>query len=446
MSDAPVEPRVLPDAAARSATPWTIAKFLAGDRRSILALWSDRWTLLVGGILVLAGSLARNYDGHDLIREWHVLLHGFGASIGNALVLYSLFRLAALFPASKTPAGDGAAWPGARSPFWRGYAGFLGVFWMTAPMAWLYGIPYEHLMEPVEAIRANLWTLAAVSVWRVLLISRVLSVAFGLPMLPVLLLTMLFGDVLAFAAVVSAPLPTLDLMGGLRHPPQVQLIASTAFLVGFWGFLTAPVWLIATLIGIKWMKAKAAPPLRTGGPVPWAALALGVGAVAGWLGAAGIAQPPVRLKVDVERRVAQGSYDDAAELLTAHERAEFPPVWDLPPRQVGSKDSWQGPLAGMREAIGRRGEVPAWVGAAYAEKSLYELNTVAHGLSWRMDGEETYGIADLLWYSAPEGYRVADVAEFVAMHADVDDATRARWRNIVSELRAYEAKARATSK
>ena len=47
---------------------------------------------------------------------------------------------------------------------------------MTAPLAWLYAIPYERFLSPVGATRANLWTLGLVAAWRVLLIIRVLVV------------------------------------------------------------------------------------------------------------------------------------------------------------------------------------------------------------------------------------------------------------------------------
>ena len=42
------------------------------------------------------------------------------------------------------------------------YRSFLGVFWLTAPLAWLYAVPYERFMDPVEATRADLATLGLV--------------------------------------------------------------------------------------------------------------------------------------------------------------------------------------------------------------------------------------------------------------------------------------------
>jgi hypothetical protein len=125
--------------------------YLVGSRKAIEEIAANRWYLLIGFILVLTGGLARNYDGAYLPAEWHVLLHGPAVSTVNALVLFSLLYAAARFRNGITP------------PFFAGFLSFLALFWMTAPMAWLYAIPYERFMTPVDAVAANLWTLAFVS-------------------------------------------------------------------------------------------------------------------------------------------------------------------------------------------------------------------------------------------------------------------------------------------
>src|SRR5678815_281742 len=144
----------------------TLPLYLTGNRRAILQIAASRWSLLVGFLLVLSGGLARNYDGAYLREEWTVLLHGPIVSTMNALILYSL-----AFAAMRSDRG-------VRPPFLSGALAFLGLFWLTAPMAWLYAIPYERFLSPVQAVEANLWTLAFVSLWRVLLMSRVLAVLY----------------------------------------------------------------------------------------------------------------------------------------------------------------------------------------------------------------------------------------------------------------------------
>jgi hypothetical protein len=158
---------------------------------------------------VLSGGLARNYDGAYLREEWTVLLHGPIVSTMNALILYSL-----AFAAMRADRG-------VRPPFLSGALAFLGLFWMTAPMAWLYAIPYERFLSPVQAVEANLWTLAFVSLWRVLLMSRVLAVLYRAAFIPLLLLVLVFSDGVLLAAVLTMKARWWTSWAGSSTPPRM---------------------------------------------------------------------------------------------------------------------------------------------------------------------------------------------------------------------------------
>src|SRR5215467_3212106 len=97
--------------------------FFLGDADTIRRLAANPWTLAVGAVLVLSAGLARNYDTQDLRAQWWRLLLPFAASTVAAAILFfgvaSLIRLGI----SLAPLG------------W----GILGLFWLTAPLAWLYG-------------------------------------------------------------------------------------------------------------------------------------------------------------------------------------------------------------------------------------------------------------------------------------------------------------------
>ena len=56
--------------------PASIPAYLIGRRSAILEIAGNRWSLLIGFLLVVSGGLARNYDGAYLTKEWTVLLHG----------------------------------------------------------------------------------------------------------------------------------------------------------------------------------------------------------------------------------------------------------------------------------------------------------------------------------------------------------------------------------
>ena len=198
-------------------------RYLAGDRGAILRIARTRGALCVGAILVLTGSVARNYDGADLVGEWKVLTHGIGASIVNALLLYTLAYAAARAHRQERPR------------FFSGFLSFLGLFWMTAPTAWLYAVPYERFLTPVEAVNANTWTLALVAVWRVALITRVLAVIWGARYMTVLFIVLFFADAALVAGTLLAPMPVVDFMGGMEQSP-----ADTALVVAANRLMRAP--------------------------------------------------------------------------------------------------------------------------------------------------------------------------------------------------------------
>lgn len=405
-------------------------------------LWADRWSLVVGAVLVLSASLARNYDGHDLIREWPVLLHGFGASIVNALVLFLLLWCVVRLRApkrAKTEGGSDAMDSGSPAtpsvPFWSNYLSFVGVFWMTSPMAWLYGIPWEHMLEPVEAVKANLWTLALVSVWRIALMARVLSVAFSIAPVPTFLWTVVFGDLVAQVALAVAPTPTIDLMGGLRHPPDVKVVADVTLLVQYLGTLALPVLFLMACIATMLIKPSGAPPTASFGPAPRGAMGVAVAGVLMWLGAGFVGQPPVRLKYDVESLIAASKPDEAMDVLSKHLRGEFPPVWDLPPRALRGKREWYAPLRGIRDVIERRNDVPEWVTMVYAQKSLNEAARVLRPYHFDSNGGD--GPELLAWVrdSFPTEEISWDAVRFWAKYgADLSPSERERWIYVADTL------------
>ena len=113
---------------------------------------------------------------------------------------------------------------------------------MTALLAWLYGIPYERFLSPLDAINANLWTLALVSLWRVALMVRVVIVIFGIPVAVGLSLVMLVADITALIALAVVPLPVIHVMGGIN--PEQNAIAWFVLRVQLVCWITLPLWIV----------------------------------------------------------------------------------------------------------------------------------------------------------------------------------------------------------
>ena len=124
----------------------TIARYLIGDRAAILALGADRSTPLVGAVLVLSAGLARSYHTADLLDQpWH-LLTPFAVSSAMAAVLL----LTTCIGPRKRPADESQR---EASSLPRRLLSFLGLFWMTAPLAWLMEFPTNGLPIPCRPQR-----------------------------------------------------------------------------------------------------------------------------------------------------------------------------------------------------------------------------------------------------------------------------------------------------
>jgi hypothetical protein len=303
----------------------TLFRYLIGNREAILTIAGDRRCLGVGFLFVLSAALAREYDGKDLLHEpWHLLIP-FGASLAASLLL-SLLVLGLTFRNYSGVLG-----------FWRFYQSILGLFWMTAPLAWIYAIPFERFMSPVDAMRANLWCLGAVSVWRVVLMMRVIQVLIGCRWFTAVAVVMFFADFLAFVAgaLLPLPVPLFTYMGGVRITPEVAFIRSVKGNLLFLGGCSSPLWIIGYLASVGGTRgnllvaipSSSAPGRKISGLWIFAVASLAI-----WLPILPFTQREQQLKTQVESAMEEGRFADGLAVMSAHRQEEFPPHWEPPPR------------------------------------------------------------------------------------------------------------------
>lgn len=354
----------------------TLFRYSVGSRRAILEIASCPSALWLGVLLVLSAGLAREYDGADLLHEpWHLLIP-LAASLVTSFGLFCIVFAAARNRGIR----DGS--------FGNLYRSFLSLFWMTAPLAWLYAIPVERFLSPGDAVVANLWLLALVSLWRVALITRVITVLFGATGIAVFWLVMLFADTLALTILRLTPLPVFNFMGGIRHSPSDQAIQDVAFMVGFWGALTWPVWLIGSCVIVLskrpgWRLASAGAP-ESAISRPLKALALV--AVVGWVFVLPRTQPEQQLKRQVEFDLRSGDVDRALRTMSTAGRDAFPPHWDPPPRMgYGEREP---SFLSIAQAIART-TPDSWVRRLFASKVMHHFSLVPEG-----DKYAWWGISD----------------------------------------------------
>jgi hypothetical protein len=304
-------------------TLWTLAKYLIGDREAILRVAGCRPALVLGLCLVLVAGFAREYDAEDLLREpWHLLLP-LAASLVSSAILYLIVRACAWGHNVKEP------------PWLAGYLDFLTLYWLTAPLAMVYAIPVERFLSAADATGANLWMLGLVSVWRVLLMARVVSVLYDRSFMTGFFLVMLFGDTLAAIILAMTELPIVAIMGGIRLSDSEMVLHNTVWLLRVLTVLTWPAWLIGAgyVAGRKqspweYQLANTEPLPRVAGHM-WAAAGL---LLVMWAFILPFTQPEQQRRHRVERLLQSGQIREALELMSAYEQSDFPPHWDPPPR------------------------------------------------------------------------------------------------------------------
>ncbi len=342
-----------------------IARFQFGSAEAIRAVARSRAALPTGIVLVLLTAAARSSD-----QTW------IGENPLAWLLAFSLVSGTWLFMA--TYLGLVRSWWAPehrdRSP-WRDWPGFMGLFWMTSPVAWLYAIPVERFLDSLPAAKANLALLGIVSLWRVLLFGRVIQVMagvrhYGMAVAWVLLPAAVEAVVVTFFT--SFGEAVARGMGGLRNSPEEDLILQTlsaVTMLGFW----ASVGLLLLVLLWKHNQPTDRLPVRETQPMPRRGLLV---CAVFWIAVTLVNQPSVYRVARVEADVLAGRFREALDRLARHEPQDFAPSRPLPPKAYEYATLPQ--LAGLLEAS-RAGD-PAWV----QEHLLRRLDDWIDGLvpSW----------------------------------------------------------------
>ena len=182
---------------------------------------------------MLSAGFAREYDGEYLLAEpWHLLIPVAASLIGCASMTLLVWWLARRRDVHDVSYGTI-------------FRSFLNLYWMTAPLAWLYAIPFERFLSPADATTANLTLLGIVAVWRVTLMVRSVQVLLDTRWFAALVPVMLFSDVLAMIALYLMPAPLFLIMGGVRLSESEDILLGFRMTVGLAVYGTFLFWMIS---------------------------------------------------------------------------------------------------------------------------------------------------------------------------------------------------------
>lgn len=309
-----------------------LMQFLIGDADATGRVLSSPDALPIAIGLVASASLARNYDTRSFVHRPTALLSPFAVSFAFAVVLYALMR-AQLWLSSATGPPTGV-----------GFLSLLAAYWMTAPLAWLYGLPFERCLPSSVAPRARLVTLAIVALWRVLLMGRVLTIVFDGHIVGGYVVVLAFSVLIVIAAAIKAGLaaepprttPELVLaMAGIETKDRrirangASVLMYTALCCGF----GSPILLLAAFLSrvrcTEWnaMLAGGTPPTLALDGAMWVALA----AIGFWAGLAAICQGRHYRAGEVDQMLRYGHLEPALDQMARRARTDFPPAWEPEP-------------------------------------------------------------------------------------------------------------------
>lgn len=396
----------------------TLFLYLIGNRGAILALAGHPRAWLVGLVFVVSAGFARKYDSEDLLHDpWYLLLP-LAASLGSSFLLFCVLYWCMVV--SDTP----------RPSFLRAYLAFLNLFWLTAPLAWLYALPYERTLTPVSAVHANLLTLAIVSAWRVALMVRVAVVLMDMSPLAALCLVMAYADGVALVAVYSLPFPIIEVMGGVHLTEAESALRGARDFVCCCGGCSFPIWLLLLLGSdssggkLRWQLPIAADVPQPG--VSWPLRILAFVSVTIWIGILPFTQPEQQVRRQVDSAFHEGRLTDGLALMSEHSADEFPPHWEPPPRFLKREreslifDIWNEIL---------RNDVAPWVRQRYLEKLKFHMGHGRPRPRDRFDGMyHPHEVAELI-NRMPEGSALLlDLADEPWILEQLDPHLRPEWR------------------
>lgn len=342
----------------------TIAKYLTGQKDAILALAAYRKLWLLAAVFVLSAGFAREYDGEDLLHEpWHLLIP-HAASIVTSVLLYLLVRLPAVRSRQTF------------SQFIAGYPLFLGLFWMTAPMAWIYAVPFERMLSDGGATEANLWLLGIVSVWRVVLMIRVIEVIYDVKdTWRSIMAVLFFGDAVMLMAIHFMPAPVLQVMGGVRLTESEQVLMATKLLLQVIGFPTLVLLCIGYLFALPVTRGFGSVTAARNASVGRGVWLLAVASILIWSVILPQTQPPLILGRQVEQSLKNDRIEEALTLMSAHTRADFPPHWSPAPQVALPSETL--PITDvMKVVLAQSEDLAPWVRELYLDKFASKITDI----------------------------------------------------------------------
>lgn len=286
----------------------TIARFLMGKRDAIEAIASSK-CLFLALLFMISAGLARNYDHHLLTKEFIWIAGPIGMTLFSSVFIYGFIKIFGKLKSLEVFAN---------------YLAFLRCFAMTAPLAWLYGIPFEQFSTALAATQFNFAILLLVSLWRLALMIRVLIVLFNFTPLRAFCLISIPASAEMLVATMIKSINIVGIMGGMKLNTAERFLYEATQTVTVGSFFL----LIATCLLIFFSKRgeiRALPPVESPPEISkptWIAASV---IIAMWLVAAVAPQQRLRNLHQFQTLIGKKHYEEAQLFAESLTPADFPP-------------------------------------------------------------------------------------------------------------------------
>ncbi|YCM45210.1 hypothetical protein V2O64_04130 [Verrucomicrobiaceae bacterium 227] len=381
----------------------TVGQFLVGNREAIKTVASSPKALLLGLLFIVSAGLARNYDHHLLLSEPLWIGGPVAMALFSSAFIY-FFAFLGRVPTPKTPYGN--------------FIGFLICFTMTAPLAWLYGIPVENFTSPIAAAIFNFSILLIVSIWRVSLMVRVTSVLFEFhPSRAFALVSIPASAEMFFATLVSA-MSIVGIMGGMSlSPADAFLLKATSF-VSYSSLVVFGLGILTAIAGPRgnvtsWCPERPQPKIAS---ASWLTAFAAIGL---WLVIAIIPQQKLTTREHLRNLIKADQYEEASEFVKTKTQKDFPTHQSLFER----RSTYFHPPIEM-ELLVHHNDWPEWL----REELKSEVKTWMAGLPSHFDDQDRKEHLYQGFSQAPFTQQIADeltpgikVSDYFPKDEEVDD-------------------------
>ncbi|MDF1712630.1 MAG: hypothetical protein P1U90_10360 [Akkermansiaceae bacterium] len=296
-------------------TPRTIARFLVGKRDAIEQIASSRSAFFLAALFIVSAGLARNYDHHILVREPLWIFGPFAMTFFSSFFIFGFVKsLGGLnrgaLKSLPTPSSN--------------YFPFLRCFAMTAPLAWLYGIPVEQLTTALVATQFNFAVLLIVSFWRLILMMRVIIVLFNFNPLRAFCLISIPASFEMFFATFIKSVSIVGIMGGMKLTTAESFLykATQAVTAGsLFLFIAACLLIFFSKRG----EIRKHPPVENTPKVSRPTWIVAVTTIALWLVASSQPQKRLRNLAKFQNLIKERQYQEAQAFTGSINNTDFPP-------------------------------------------------------------------------------------------------------------------------